>query len=103
VDSDRALIAIRYLGTFDPMFLWMTRIFMLFSTVVLACGFVALIWWPWWVPLVTSFVAVSTFRGSKLTCADFVRDTVISHPEAIAPLREAGVIREDMPACAAPE
>jgi hypothetical protein len=97
VDPDRAYIEIRYLATFNPAYLWATRTFTALSTAIFLGGFVSLIWWPWWVPLLTVFVSTSLYRGIRLSCADSVREVVASHPEAIPLLIEAAVIRPDMP------
>jgi hypothetical protein len=97
VDSDRAYIEVRYLATFNPTYLWATRMFMFLSSAIFIGGFVSLIWWPWWVPLLGLFISTALYRGTKLSCADSVRDIVISNPEAIPLLVQAAVIRPDMP------
>jgi len=88
---------VRYLARFNPAYLWATRTFGFAALAILVGGFVALRWWPWWVTLLAAFISVSLYRGTKLSCADAVRDIMANHPEVGPTLMQAGVIRPDEP------
>jgi cytochrome c biogenesis protein CcdA len=60
---------------------------------VLVGGFVALIWWPWWTPIVGFVLASLIYRSALKSAADFVADAAKADPALCQSLEAAGVIR----------
>jgi hypothetical protein len=102
VDTDRAYIEAKYLGTFNSGYYWAIKTYSFLAGILLLAGFVALFWFPWWTPILGLFFARALYQGTKVSSADFVREIVIGHPEAVPLLVSAGVIRPDLPANAVP-
>lgn len=98
VDCDRAFAAVNYLGKFNPSYKWSTKLFTGLAGLVFFGGFVALIWWPWWTPILGVFLGHLLFKSSKQSCADFVFEIVRGNPREKAQLVAAGIVLEEMPA-----
>lgn len=63
------------------------------SSLVFVGGFVALIWWPWWVPIIGVVVAYILFRTNKSSAADFVAQVAEQVPEFAKEMESKGVLR----------
>ena len=96
VDCDRALAAIRLLGTYNARYLWAIRFFRTLAILELAAGaYTIRSMLPWTILCVG--VAYMIYRTLPGAAADFVWDIVRQHPEARARFVLAGIIRPDMP------
>lgn len=98
VDCDRAFAAVNELGKYNPGYKWSTKLFSGLAAVLFFGGFVALLWWPWWTPVVGVFLGYVTFKSSKQSCADFVCEIIRHDPAEKARFVAAGIVREDLPA-----
>lgn len=97
VDCDRAYAAVDHLGTFNPSYRWSTKLFSALAAVSFFGGFVALLWCPWWTPIIGSIIGYILFKSSKQSCADFVRDIVRQNPTERDRFLAAGIVREEIP------
>jgi hypothetical protein len=98
VDSDRAYAAVNVLGKYNPSYRSSTKFFTSLASLVLVGGIVALIWWPWWVPIVGFFLSYIMFKAAKQSCADFVRDIVRDNPTGREEMTRLGLIVPKLPA-----
>ena len=103
VDTDRAYTYMRLLRPYNPGYFWAPHLSSQLAAGLFYGGFVALIWWPWWTPLLGMTMAFALYSSLKVSCADYVREIVSAHPEAVAPLAAAGVIRPDIPKVTVPD
>lgn len=96
VDCDRAYAAHRSLGLYNPSYSWSTKFYTMIAASLSLGGFVALIWWPWWVPVVGLFLGHMVFKSNKQSCADFVFEIIQANPEERARFMAAGIVRDDL-------
>ena len=65
----------------------------LVASLVFIGGFVALIWLPWWTPIVGFAVSMVLYRSALKSAADFVAQAAIKNPDLLRLLAEGGVVR----------
>jgi hypothetical protein len=97
VDAEKAFAVADDLGHFNPSYKWATTLYTIISYALIVGGFVALIWLPWWAPVVGIVLGVTLYRTNKKSCADFVAEIVQQDPEQRSRFLDAGVVREDFP------
>ena len=96
VDCDRALAAIRLLGTYKARYLWTIRFFQALAVLELAVGAYMIRVMPL-LPVICAGMAYLTYCTLPGAAADFVWEIMRQHPEARARLVLAGIIPPDMP------
>jgi hypothetical protein len=103
VDTDRAFAASRALGEYNPSYHVSTKLFTTLASAILVGGFVALIWWPWWVPIIGFVVSRVMLKSAKQSCADFVHEIVRDRPMRREELARLGLLLHQIPSSAVPE
>jgi hypothetical protein len=103
VDTDRAFAASRALGAYNPSYHWATKFFTSLASAILVGGFVALIWCPWWVPVVGAVVSYIMFKSAKQSCGDFVHDIVRDNATGREEMAQLGLLFAQVPSNAVPE
>jgi hypothetical protein len=103
IDTDRAFAASRALGGYNPSYHWATRFYTSLASAILIAGFVALFWWPWWVPIIGIVLSRTLFKSAKLSCGDFVHDIVRDRATGREEMARLGLVLESVPSNAIPE
>ncbi len=97
IDVDRARANLATLGKYNASYSSSTLLFEWVSIGVRVGGFVALIWWPWWVPILGLIVGRIISKSAKESCADFAKDIVRENPLGALELSRLGVVLPDVP------
>lgn len=70
---------------------WATRTSSAIATLVLVGGFVAIIWWPWWIPNVGLCVAIILYRANNSSTVDFAREIIKNTPAGYIKMTNLGI------------
>jgi hypothetical protein len=64
------------------------------ASLVLVAGFVALVWLPWYTPIIGFFAAYALVRANKGSAADFIAQLSQEDPAFFTEMLQLGIIRE---------
>ena len=95
IDSEVAYVAKNILGQYNKSYKWATNFYEIIASILLPGGFISLIWFPWWIPILTTVVSYLIFKSTKLSCADFAYEIVSKSEINYAKFRELEIIVHD--------